>query len=118
MTYANTGQLDACDYERHFSVDVLERAPSCPLLLYACLAIAARHLSHTTNSIPANTADGYHERCISILLPVLENRGFETSIEILLASTVILRFFEQISCAHLHPPIYKRLQSKLTLHSP
>ncbi|PLB37594.1 Zn(II)2Cys6 transcription factor [Aspergillus candidus] len=89
--------LDACDHERHFSVDVLERAPSCPLLLYACLAIAARHLSHTTNSIPANTADGYHERCISILLPVLENRGFETSIEILLASTVILRFFEQIS---------------------
>jgi hypothetical protein len=83
----------------HFSVDVVERAPSCPLLLYACLAIAARHLSHTKNSVPPNIADEYHERCIAILLPALENRNFGISIEVVLASTVILRFFEQISCA-------------------
>ncbi|KAI2819831.1 transcriptional regulator family: Fungal Specific TF [Aspergillus niger] len=89
--------LDVCDHERHFSLDVVERAPTNPLLLYACLAIAARHLSHTNHNIPPNTADGYHERCIGILLPVLENKEIEISIDILLASTVILRFFEQIS---------------------
>ncbi|GKZ32664.1 hypothetical protein AbraIFM66950_002197 [Aspergillus brasiliensis] len=89
--------LDVCDHERHFSLDVVERAPTNPLLLYACLAIAARHLSHTNHNIPPNTADEYHERCIGILLPVLENKEIEISIDILLASTVILRFFEQIS---------------------
>ncbi|KAL4897504.1 hypothetical protein BDV59DRAFT_208372 [Aspergillus ambiguus] len=89
--------LDACDHERHFSVDVVERAPSCPLLLYACLAIAARHLSHSMNSVPPNAADEYHERCIAILLPGLENKGFQLDLETLLAATVILRLFEQIS---------------------
>ncbi|KAB8069755.1 hypothetical protein BDV29DRAFT_198474 [Aspergillus leporis] len=89
--------LDVCDHERHFAVDAVERAPSCSLLLYACLATAAHHLSHTNNSVPPNTADQYHEQCIAILLPVVENSEFNISIEILLASTVILRFFEQIS---------------------
>ncbi|XHG09024.1 hypothetical protein AWENTII_012105 [Aspergillus wentii] len=89
--------LDVCDPDRRFAADVVERAPSCPLLLYACLAISARHLSHTTKSVPPNTADEYHERCIGILLPVLDNTDFKISIDILLASTVILRFFEQIS---------------------
>lgn len=79
-------------------MEVVERAPYCPLLLYACLAISARHLSHTTKSVPPHVADGYHERCIGILLPVLENKDMNISIDILLASTVILRFFEQISC--------------------
>ncbi|KAF7592130.1 hypothetical protein BBP40_000678 [Aspergillus hancockii] len=89
--------LDVCDHEMHFSVDAVERAPSCSLLLYACLATAARHLSHTNNSVPPTTADQYHEQCIAILLPVVESSDFNIRIEILLASTVILRFFEQIS---------------------
>lgn len=92
--------LDACDFERHFSTEVVDRAPLCALLLYACLAISARHLCHTTKSVPPHVADEYHERCIAILLPVLENRDYNISIEILLASTVILRFFEQISSQH------------------
>ncbi|KAL2798599.1 hypothetical protein BJX66DRAFT_35747 [Aspergillus keveii] len=89
--------LDSCDYERQFSTDVVERAPSYPLLLYACLATAARHLSHTTNLVPPNTADEYHEKCIAILLPGLGNWESKIGLEILLASTVILRFFEQLS---------------------
>ncbi|RJE25362.1 hypothetical protein PHISCL_02325 [Aspergillus sclerotialis] len=89
--------LDVYNTGRHFSVDAVERAPSSSLLLYACLATSARHLSHTTHSVPSEVADGYHERCIAILLPVLENKDFNISIEILLASTVTLRFFEQIS---------------------
>ncbi|KAL4742999.1 hypothetical protein BDV11DRAFT_141398 [Aspergillus similis] len=89
--------LDSCDHERQFSMDVVERAPSYPLLLYACLATAARHLSQTTNLVPPNTADEYHEKCIAILLPGLANWESGIGLDILLASTVILRFFEQIS---------------------
>ncbi|KAL4975955.1 hypothetical protein BDW66DRAFT_61620 [Aspergillus desertorum] len=89
--------LDSCDHKRQFSIDVVERAPSYPLLLYACLATAARHLSQTTNLVPPNTADEYHEKCIAILLPGLANWESGIGLDILLASTVILRFFEQIS---------------------
>ncbi|KAJ5807642.1 hypothetical protein N7447_011098, partial [Penicillium robsamsonii] len=91
--------LDAFNPERHFSTDVIERATQSPLLLYACLAVSACHLSRTTNSIAGDVAHGYHERCISIMLPVLDKPQFEIGIEILLSSTVILRFFESISCA-------------------
>ncbi|KAL4801977.1 hypothetical protein BDV18DRAFT_68775 [Aspergillus unguis] len=89
--------LDCCDHERQFSMDVVEKATSYPLLLYACLATAARHLSQTTSLIPPNTADEYHEKCIAILLPGLGNWESGIGLDILLASTVILRFFEQIS---------------------
>ncbi|KAJ5580274.1 uncharacterized protein N7459_006259 [Penicillium hispanicum] len=89
--------LDAGDPEWHFSADVARRASQSPLLLYACLAVSACHLSRTTNTIPPNVADSYHERCVSIMLPVLEKPEFEIAIDILLSSTVILRFFEQIS---------------------
>ncbi|KAJ5806775.1 hypothetical protein N7474_010367 [Penicillium riverlandense] len=89
--------LDACDPGRHFSTEVAERALHSPLLLYACLAVSASHLSRTTNNIPSDVADDYHERCISIMLPVLDKPEFKISIDLLLASTVILRFFEQIS---------------------
>ncbi|KAJ5559270.1 hypothetical protein N7535_009498 [Penicillium sp. DV-2018c] len=89
--------LDACDPNRHFSTYVVERATRSPLLLYACLAVSACHLSRTTNTISCEVAHAYHERCISIMLPVLDKPEFEIGIEILLSSTVILRFFESIS---------------------
>ncbi|KAJ5853210.1 hypothetical protein N7534_005753 [Penicillium rubens] len=89
--------LDAFNPERHFSTDVIERATQSPLLLYACLAVSACHLSRTTNSIACEVAHAYHERCISIMLPVLDKPEFMIGIDILLSSTVILRFFESIS---------------------
>ncbi|KAI2791973.1 hypothetical protein POX_b02002 [Penicillium oxalicum] len=89
--------LDAGDPERHFCADVVGRASESPLLLYACLAVSACHLSRTTHAISPDVADGYHERCVSIMLPVLDNSNYEIAIDILLSSTVILRFFEQIS---------------------
>ncbi|KAJ5175648.1 uncharacterized protein N7482_001525 [Penicillium canariense] len=89
--------LDAGDPERHFSADVAGRASQSPLLLYACLAVSACHLSRTANTISPDVADSYHERCVSIMLPVLDKPEFEIGIDILLSSTVILRFFEQIS---------------------
>ncbi|CAG8910202.1 unnamed protein product [Penicillium egyptiacum] len=89
--------LDAFNPERHFATDVIERATQSPLLLYACLAVSACHLSRTTNSIAGDVAHAYHERCISIMLPVLDQPEFLIGIDILLSSTVILRFFESIS---------------------
>ncbi|OGE49906.1 hypothetical protein PENARI_c019G05382 [Penicillium arizonense] len=89
--------LDACDPLRHFSTDVVERATTSSLLLYACLAVSACHLSRTTNTIPADLEDMYHERCISIMLPVLDKSESEIGIDLLISSTVMLRFFEQVS---------------------
>ena len=60
--------------------------------------MSACHLSRTANTISPDVADSYHERCVAIMLPVLEKPEFEIGIDILLSSTVILRFFEQISC--------------------
>ena len=96
-----TNQLDAGDPERHFSAVVPPRASQSPLLLYACLAVAACHLSRTANTILPDVADSYHERCVAIMLPVLDKPENEIGIDILLSSTVILRFFEQISCTSL-----------------
>jgi hypothetical protein len=90
-------QLDACDPGRHFSTDAVQRATHSPLLLYACLAVSACHLSRTTNSISPDVAHAYHDRCISIMLPVLDKPESDIGIDILLPSTVILRFFESIS---------------------
>lgn len=62
--------------------------------------------------MPSEVADEYHERCIGILLPILEDETFRTSLDTLLAATVILRLFEQISCASQLPlslpTLYKR----------
>jgi hypothetical protein len=98
-------QLDGGEHGGHFTVTVVELATSCQLLLYACLALSARHLSNTTTSMPAEVAEDYHGRCISILLPTLANEEFRTNLDTLLAATVILRLFEQISCT-CHPLLY------------
>lgn len=38
------------------------------------------------------------------MLPVLDKPGIDIGIDILLSSTVILRFFEQISCTSIGNP--------------
>ncbi|KAE8156566.1 hypothetical protein BDV40DRAFT_305976 [Aspergillus tamarii] len=93
--------LDVTDNERHFSVHAVEKAPSYSPLLYACLATAACHLSYTNESVPLSVAGKYHEKCISILLPAVKTIDFDISIDMLLASTVILRCLEQLSSRSL-----------------
>ncbi|OOO04844.1 hypothetical protein OAory_01111810 [Aspergillus oryzae] len=93
--------LDVSDNERHFSVHAVEIAPSSSLLLYACLATAACHLSYTNKSVHPSVADKYHEKCISILLPAVKTIDFGIDIDIILASTVILRCLEQLSARSL-----------------
>ncbi|KAJ5302192.1 hypothetical protein N7508_007055 [Penicillium antarcticum] len=89
--------LDAGDPKRHFVAEIADRASQSPLLLSACLAVSAMHLSQTTRAVSTEVADSYHERCILIMLPSLDKSALKISIDILLSTTVILRFFEQIS---------------------
>lgn len=70
LTYS---QLDMTDIQRHFAVDVPERALSCPVLLDALMAFAGRHLSRTSASDSA-IADHYHYNCVSRMIPMLDEK--------------------------------------------
>jgi hypothetical protein len=92
LTYCDP-QLDITDIQRHFGVDVPERALSCPVLLNALLAFSARHLSRTSDYDPA-IADYYHQKCVRLLIPMLDQKELVAD-ETLFAAAVILRAFEE-----------------------
>jgi hypothetical protein len=83
-----------CDQQRRFAVVVPYRAASCPPLLNALFATAARHMSRDWRGHPY-IADQYHQKCLALLIPLLND---STSLldENLLAVAVILRFHEEI----------------------
>ncbi|PSS28468.1 hypothetical protein M430DRAFT_132978 [Amorphotheca resinae ATCC 22711] len=85
--------LDITDIQRHFGVDVPERAMSCPVLLNALLAFSARHLSRTSDYDPA-IADYYHQKCVRLMIPMLDQKELVAD-ETLFAAAVILRAFEE-----------------------
>ncbi|KIX96706.1 uncharacterized protein Z520_07425 [Fonsecaea multimorphosa CBS 102226] len=89
------GQLDITDMQRHFAVDVPERALFCPVLLEALLAFSARHLSRTSEFDPA-VADHHHQACVRLMIPMLDQKELVAD-ETLFAATVILRAFEETS---------------------
>ena len=89
-------KLDVTDPERHFTIDVCQRARSSPILLSAIMALAAQHLSRTTG-YDATEADRYHERGVNLLIPLL-NDDKTVNDENMLAATVLFRFFEQMIC--------------------
>jgi hypothetical protein len=60
------------------------------------MALAAQHLSRTT-SYDAIEAHRYHERSINFLIPLL-NDDSAVNDDNMLAATVLLRFFEQMTC--------------------
>lgn len=94
ITYAfYISQLDITDMERHFAVDIPERALSCPVLLNALLAFSARHLSQTSN-YDAAIADRYHQECARLMIPMLDQKELAAD-ETLFAAAVILRAFEE-----------------------
>lgn len=88
--------LDVCDPGRHFSTVVPELATTSNLLLHAILAVSAHHLSRTTDFDPT-VAEDYHERCVELLIPILDD-SFAVADEVV-AATVLLRFYEQMSSA-------------------
>ncbi|KAF7125853.1 hypothetical protein CNMCM5793_002146 [Aspergillus hiratsukae] len=85
--------LDITDIQRHFAVDVPELALSCPVLLNALMAFSARHLSRTTDFDSA-VADHYHHECVSLIIPMLDQKDLVAD-ETLFAAAVILRAFEE-----------------------
>ncbi|KAK5031828.1 hypothetical protein LTS07_004449 [Exophiala sideris] len=89
------GQLDITDMERHFAVDVPERALFCPVLLEALLAFSARHLSRTSE-FDSVVADHHHQACVRLMIPMLDQKELVAD-EVLFAATVILRAFEETS---------------------
>ncbi|KAI0109325.1 hypothetical protein F4776DRAFT_657291 [Hypoxylon sp. NC0597] len=86
--------LDLCDPLRHFEFVVPERAAVCHTLLNAIFAIAARHLSHTTNFDPL-ASNRYHDECLRYLIPMLDHAS-TVSDENLFAATIILRMLEEM----------------------
>ncbi|KAK5295655.1 hypothetical protein LTR99_009244 [Exophiala xenobiotica] len=88
--------LDVCDKDNRFGSEVVRRAPSTPLLLNACLAVAARHLSKF-GRCNAELADHHHEKAVQMLLAMLNEEDLDRHIDTILPSTVILRLFEQLS---------------------
>ncbi|KFA46209.1 hypothetical protein S40293_07158 [Stachybotrys chartarum IBT 40293] len=86
--------FDLCDPLCHFACLVPVRARSCLALLYAVLAVSARSLS-ISEKIDAVLVEDYHQKCLSVLIPLLSN-GVSCSDENLLAAVVILRCLEQM----------------------
>ncbi|TDZ38813.1 hypothetical protein C8035_v006572 [Colletotrichum spinosum] len=86
--------LDACDPVRHFESEVPQRSGSCPILLNAIFALAARHLS-LTSAYDSLASNRYHEQCLNYLIPLLDHAG-TVSDENLFAATIILRVLEEI----------------------
>ncbi|KAF6792052.1 hypothetical protein CSOJ01_14218 [Colletotrichum sojae] len=86
--------LDACDATRNFETEVPQRAGSCPILLNAIFALAARHLS-LTSAYDSLASNRYHEQCLNYLIPLLDHAG-TVSDENLFAATIILRVLEEI----------------------
>ncbi|KAI1283877.1 hypothetical protein F5Y07DRAFT_91047 [Xylaria sp. FL0933] len=86
--------LDCCDPLKHFELIVPERASTCHTLLNAILAIAARHLSHTTDFDPL-ASNRYHDECLKQLIPMM-NHSSAVADENLFAATIILRMLEEM----------------------
>lgn len=87
-------QLDLCDPLRHFELVVPERAGGSHTLLNAIFAIAARHLSHTTDFDPL-ASNRYHDECLKYLIPMLDHTS-TVSDENMFAATIILRMLEEM----------------------
>ncbi|RBR21357.1 hypothetical protein FVER53590_28347 [Fusarium verticillioides] len=84
-----------------FTNEALRRAPRCPLLLYSLLAVSSSHKSRFLDDPViardyARYGEEYHEKCISLLLPMLSDNGSITDGAFLACST-ILRWYEELS---------------------
>ncbi|CCT74693.1 related to ARCA protein [Fusarium fujikuroi IMI 58289] len=84
-----------------FTNEALRRAPRCPLLLYSLLAVSSSHKSRFLDDPDiaqdyARYGEEYHEKCISLLLPMLNDSESITDGAFLACST-ILRWYEELS---------------------
>lgn len=86
--------FDYFDQERHFAIDVPQRAKGNEVLCVAILALSARHLNLTQGS-DSYTADKYLERCVSLLIPQMADPKAAAD-DAFFAAVVILRFLEEL----------------------
>ncbi|KAG7405130.1 hypothetical protein Forpe1208_v015119 [Fusarium oxysporum f. sp. rapae] len=88
-----------------FTNEALRRAPRCPLLLYSLLAVSSSHKSRFLDDPDiaqdyARYGEEYHEKCISLLLHMLNDSESITD-GAFLSCSAILRWYEELS-AHIH----------------
>lgn len=69
------------------------------MLLNAILALAAKHLAHTSLYDPY-ASDRYHQECLNVLIPMLSHEHQTMSDENLFAATIILRVWEEMEVRH------------------
>ncbi|EEU34867.1 uncharacterized protein NECHADRAFT_22487, partial [Fusarium vanettenii 77-13-4] len=86
--------FDLCDHERHFTRIVPQRAVTCPPLLNAMLAAAAKYLNKF-GDVDVPVGDEYLQKCLAVLIPALSCATAVVD-ENLLAAIVLLRFIEEI----------------------
>ncbi|KAA8904192.1 hypothetical protein FN846DRAFT_953207 [Sphaerosporella brunnea] len=88
---------DMHDPYNHFATSVPLLSATCPMLLNAMLALAARHLSISSDLDPL-VALQYHQACLQEYIPSLSSMGQSNSKNdsVLLAATVLLRTFEEL----------------------
>jgi hypothetical protein len=84
------------DAGRHFTTTIPHLARTSQILMKAICALAARHLSGTSG-YDSSLAERYHEECISLLIPALNDPNV-TADETMLAALVILRLYEHLQC--------------------
>lgn len=78
-----------------FTREVLKLVPYCPVLLFAVLALSAMHRSQVSD-YDTEEAEEYHEQCVRLLLPMLEDKRIITD-GAFLATSTLLRFYEEVS---------------------
>lgn len=86
--------LDVTSSERYFSTTVPALAAHCELLFYAILTFSSRHLS-LIDPHDGLEAEEFHEKCLNIL--ILFSNEVTILDENLLAATVLLRVYEELS---------------------
>lgn len=91
------GWLDCTDASRQFTLNITALAKTSPILLYAVISYAARHLGDN------DAADQSQERCIELLIPLLSTETIAND-ETILCAIVILRVCEQLS-GKSHRPV-------------
>ncbi|TLS30026.1 hypothetical protein PpBr36_03195, partial [Pyricularia pennisetigena] len=99
FTHSLAPWLDLCDPLTVFQTVVPRRAGTCPVLLNAIFALAARHLSHTSG-YDHFAANRYHDMCLNSLIPLLQH-GVGFSDENLFAAIIILRVLEEMEVRNM-----------------
>lgn len=91
-----------------FTAETLRLVPYCPVLLYAVLALSAMHRSRVAE-YDENEAEDYHEQCVRLLLPMLDDKSIITD-GAFLATSTLLRFYEEVSgkCISFCSPYVQR----------